>query len=184
MWSLAWACRGRRLSFLFFVFCFFCFCLPCALIETLDFIIEAERSCLSPHTIRNSLCSALRFAPRSARSIRSLGVRSRCRSNKRRATWPCCRRKKRPVYQCERVADWLCSFYATCVLLIGCVNKRTDCRRLVLRPIFGESSWDDRGKLVLSLPRFIRFLLRRWWIIVLFKSLDHVRKTILLDISL
>ena len=35
-------------------------------------------------------------------SFRSLGVRSRCRSKKRRATWP------RVFHQCERVADWLC----------------------------------------------------------------------------
>ena len=105
MWSLSWASGGRRLSFLV--------CLnllwPCSLIETSDrvkwdspitkwsFILslglatEAERSCLSWHDQKLSMLGASLCENDIRSSIRSLGVRSRCR--RWCAIWWCCRSK-------------------------------------------------------------------------------------------
>ena len=50
-------------------------------------------------------------------SIRSLGVRRRCRSRMRDVSWPCCKSKKRPNPSMQ-TSRWLAAFIL-CDLLIG-----------------------------------------------------------------
>ena len=62
---------------------------------------------------------------RARSSIWSLGVRSHCRSRKRRTTWLCCRRKSDLQFPAVQTSCWLAAFLL-CHLPIGCVKKQTN----------------------------------------------------------
>ena len=106
MWSLSWASREVG-HFLFWFVIYFC------LVASLKLQVELSEIHRSRNGVSYNLKSRVSHWSREKllraslrendirSSIQSLGARSRCRSRKRRATWPCCRSRKRR-------ATWLC----------------------------------------------------------------------------